>query len=663
MSDIYPAKTRPVARLGATPQPLPPEPPTRKKTRFFLLVIGLPIVAGLLFYGVRAFVVRSIALRSASMITERVAQAKQALRAFDVSGAETAFIDIKDIVADVQSEARKYGLLQLANVASLLYPPLSNAPQALDVISRLSDSVLSIIQTSELLKSKAFEYMVQGQGQKLVSNLATLEDQVRSLGFILEEMKESAAALDYPIGEDLLAFRTDLYKSERLLSTAIAWLSDVSHVAITFINPSEIRPGGGFPGSYAGVTLAHGNLGAIEVRDIYDPDGQLDLKIIPPKELQSITGSWGARDANWFFDFPTSARKTLYFLNNSKIYSEQDLKFDALLAVNVNAVSDILLVTGPIALPEYDLTLTSENFLDEIQAEVRSGVDRIDGEPKRILKVLTPILFEKLGQLTATQKQELIGYIQERFAAKDMIAYMEDPLMQAYLEQLSIAGEVDQSREGDLNEYLAVVNANIGGSKSDAVISQHVTLKSQIDLEGKINNTLTITRAHNASVSAASWYNTTNKNFFQIYTPRGSRALSARGSDVVVVSSGKKFDGYKTDADLKAIEKSVEPVKGLDISQTIAFNKTVFSGWLNTAPRTKRTFEMQYTNPQSLTGRTFADYTFIFEKQPGVDTALLFSIDAPPEYEWKESNNPNYTYKTDSAPGKLEINLTLIPTR
>jgi hypothetical protein len=505
--------------------------------------------------------------------------------------------------------------------------------------------------------------MVSGQGKTLIGQLTKLRTEVEALGGILEEMKENAASLDYPIGDDVLAFRAELYQSEQILEAAIGWLSDVNHIAILFVNPSEIRPAGGFPGSYAAVTIAQGSLGDITVKDIYDPDGQLSLKITPPKQLQLITDTWGARDANWFFDFPTSARKTLFFLNNSKIYTDQNLELSALIAVNVNVVSDILKVIGPIEMPEYKLTLTGENFLDEVQREVRSGNDRTSGEPKRILKTLTPILLKRLGALSDTQKHDLISRIKERFAAKDMMAYIEDPVMQAYLEQLGVAGEVEQSQEGDLNEYLAVVNANIGGGKTDAVMSQSITLKSRIDLEGKISNDLSVKRTHSGKSSSAAWYNVTNKDFIQIFAPRGSRATLVRGNDIAPSISRSTLPDYSTDSDLAAIEGSAENLSSLGINQTIAFNKTVFSTWLNTAPGTTRTLELQYVNTQKLTPHSSADYQFIFQKQSGVDTALTFTIDAPPEYKWKENSNSTFTYTTKSAPGELKINLTLIPIR
>ena len=662
VTDIFPADRRPVLKLPKAPQPLPPEPPRRHR-KIRTIAVAVVLLSCLLFYGTRILVVKKIAINSINLIQLRAKQAKDALSTLDTSAVSAAFTDIKRIVGDIQTEADRYGLLNLAEVASIVYPPAEEAPRALDILDRLSDRVLSLIETSETLKSSAFTLATEGKGAQLISYLTDMHRDVSTLGDILEEMRKGASALGYSVGDDVLTFRAKMYQCEMLLEATIHWLSDTNHLALMFINPSEIRPAGGFPGSYATVTISKGNLGAIAVRDIYDPDGQLATKIIPPKPLQLITSTWGARDANWFFDFPTSARKTLSFLNDSKIYTEQGLELEALLAINVNVVSDILKVIGPVELPEYDLTLTDKNFLDEVQREVRSGTDRATGDPKRILKMLTPILFERLGSLDDAQEKELISYIKERFATKDMMAYIDDPIMQLYLEQLGVAGEVEQNQDSQLNEYLAVVNANIGGGKSDAVMTQSIALKSRIDLEGRINNSLTIKRTHGGKANSPAWYNITNKNFIQILTPRGSEILEMRGQDAAPTITRQDFTGYRTDPDISAIEKSTTHIDSLGINQAMAFNKTVFSTWLNTAPGTNRTLELQYTNQQMLSPRSLATYSFVFEKQSGVETQLSFSIEAPPEYKWKENNSTTYTYTSKSAPGKLRIDLTLTPIR
>src|SRR6185436_5726721 len=198
------------------------------------------------------------------------------------------------------------------------------------------------------------------------------------------------------------------------------------HLLVLFQNPTEQRPAGGFIGSYAIVTINKANIGDISVRDIYDPDGQLDLKVIPPETLQLITTKWGARDANWFFDFPTSAQKVIYFLNNSKIYSEQNMTFSGAIAINTKVLQDIIGLIGPIDLPEYKTVIDKDNFLSFIQKEVESGADKKVNQPKKIIQVLTPKLLEKVATLGSEDKQAMVKLFEYHLSHKNIMAYFND---------------------------------------------------------------------------------------------------------------------------------------------------------------------------------------------------------------------------------------------
>ena len=93
------------------------------------------------------------------------------------------------------------------------------------------------------------------------------------------------------------------------------------HILVMLQNPSEIRPAGGFLGSYADVTIASGTITDISVHDIADVDMAFTQKIVPPKPLQLEVARLRPADANWFFDFPSSASKTISFFNESSLYS------------------------------------------------------------------------------------------------------------------------------------------------------------------------------------------------------------------------------------------------------------------------------------------------------------------------------------------------------
>ncbi|MEK7092940.1 MAG: DUF4012 domain-containing protein, partial [Patescibacteria group bacterium] len=82
---------------------------------------------------------------------------------------------------------------------------------------------------------------------------------------------------------------------------------------VLFTNSSELRPTGGFPGSYGLLTFEKGRVKDFRADDIYNPDGQIKELVVPPLQLQHITPGWGMRDAAWWIDFPASARKVMSY--------------------------------------------------------------------------------------------------------------------------------------------------------------------------------------------------------------------------------------------------------------------------------------------------------------------------------------------------------------
>ena len=124
-------------------------------------------------------------------------------------------------------------------------------------------------------------------------------------------------------------------------------------------NNMELRPSGGFMGSYAKITFENGVLKKFQVKDIYEPDGQLEGHVEPPIPLQqaSKTGDWRLRNANWEIDFQEAARDIKWFFEKGK---EEDVQ--GIIAINLGLIIEILKVTGPIKPNDFPETINSDNF-------------------------------------------------------------------------------------------------------------------------------------------------------------------------------------------------------------------------------------------------------------------------------------------------------------
>jgi len=80
-----------------------------------------------------------------------------------------------------------------------------------------------------------------------------------------------------------------------------------------FQNNQEMRATGGFIGSYGVLDIFNGRINKFFIDGIFNPDGQLREKIIPPTPIQKISAAWSLHDSNWFPDFPVSAEKAIWF--------------------------------------------------------------------------------------------------------------------------------------------------------------------------------------------------------------------------------------------------------------------------------------------------------------------------------------------------------------
>lgn len=585
----------------------------------------------------------------------------QALASLDTETAKNAFGDLSYTAKDLKTKADSFGLGTILKLGENLTPRLRALSLAINDAIALSGNLASLAEKTDLLANRAFPMAMNGEGATLLTHLDELQKQLANAGALQERLKSSAAVWGMKYPDHYSALSAKLYQAQKIIKSAFDYLNSPSprHIAILFQNPSEIRPAGGFIGSYADITVERGSVKKIDVRDIYDPDGQLDSRVIPPLPLRTITNVWEARDANWFFDFPASAKKVLGFLNQSKIYTEQGALFTAALALNVRVIEDILRVLGPIELPEYEMALGADNFLANVQREVESGEDKKNGEPKRILKVMTPILLGRLANLAPEEKRALAETLGARIKTKDVLAYVEDRALEGYLQSVGLGGEIFAPEKIESDDYLAVVHANIAGGKTDAFMEESISLQSQMDLRGVVLNRLTVERKHLGQNEKEWWYKSPNKDYFQVLTLPGSRLLGASGHDKKKWAAIPKNKNNSEDPDILAIEKSRKWLPEFSLETFEQFAKNTFSNWLTTKAGEKKILQFEYENPKPVAVAPGANYRFVFERQSGVKTGLRYSVEAPPGYIWRESGQNAFIYENQNPEGRIILDLTL----
>ena len=406
-----------------------------------------------------------------------------------------------------------------------------------------------------------------------------------------------------------------------------------------FQNNTELRPTGGFVGSFAEVDVQNGAIEelALPGGGTYDVQDQLKEFVEAPDPLGLINPRWEFQDGNWFPDFPTSAKKMQWFYEHAGGPTT-----DGVIAVNATFLEKLLEVLGPVEIPAYGVTIDAENFLftTEKIVEVDHGTT---ATPKAFLGDLAPRILDKIQNADTTLLLQVIAVVEEGLQERDIQLYFRDNDAQRIMHDLGYDGAIAQT-SGD---YLMVVNTNIGGGKTDVVIDQVVDVAVDIAESGSIVDTVTITKTHKGMANAL-FTGKNNVDYIRVYVPEGSVLLSASGFEVPPETLFEESDvPLVPDDDLSIVmsDTTRDAATGVDIWNE--FGKTVFGGWMQTAPGETETVTFSYRIPQvlfedvdddSLTTQLrrtlgFDDhdrYSMFVQKQSGVvSRATTITVDTP----------------------------------
>ncbi|MDD5397426.1 MAG: hypothetical protein PHW24_05245, partial [Candidatus Moranbacteria bacterium] len=242
---------------------------------------------------------------------------------------------------------------------------------------------------------------------------------------------------------------------------------------------------------------------------------------------------------------------------------------------------------------------------------------------------------------------------------KHILLYSENPQLEKIISDQGWSGEVIQTPK----DYLSVVNTNVNGFKTDAMVEEHIDHQAQIQQDGSIVDTVTITRKHNGGNSSYEWFNKVNADYMRVYVPNGAKLLEVSGQTREVDKPPLDYDalGFKRDNDIVNEEKSaaIDESSGTQIFQESG--KTVFANWVYVSPQESVTVTYKYLLPFSLfqvavgNGQQVDSYSLTLQKQSGsVGSSLISHISYPAGYaaKWnfpQEMKNESNVLKFEST--------------
>ncbi len=394
-----------------------------------------------------------------------------------------------------------------------------------------------------------------------------------------------------------------ILESTNIALPAISLLTDLlgyetqKNYLLVFENNMELRPTGGFIGSYGIITVKDGKIKNIFTDDVYNLDKLSEGKMMQPAPLPMMVYNkqqyWYMRDANWFASWPDSAKKIVEFFHTERINANlPNQQIDGVIAITPDFIANLLEVLGPIEIQ--GITFSANNFAMDLEKFVEGGFEEKNipfEERKSIIGSLSKILISRIEKTTTHDFTKLWLAFKKNIDQKNILVYLFDDQLQKYFSDRNWAGEI-RATDGD---YLMVIDSNFASLKTDAVMEKSIKRSLSINGSGDLMARLEITYKHNGQFvkNLITRYRTYSK----VYVPKGSW-----------FESGSIKDGNS--------ETNINMSEGLEYGTE--YEKSFAAYFIIIEPGESKTVILNYKLPDYLKQQhKNGTYSLLIQKQPG----------------------------------------------
>lgn len=335
-----------------------------------------------------------------------------------------------------------------------------------------------------------------------------------------------------------------------LADNVLDWLiglDEPRNFLVQTVDRAELRATGGFTGQFGILTLDAGrmtppqleNIGLYEktianstdTHPIYDdyvkdnePPENYDWWPIP---------NFGVRDSNVSADFPTTARLTLDMFND--YYEDYFEQADGLVVFTPFLIAQVLRITGPITIEEYDETVTADNLEEKLhyyqldnegirRAKEIENVD-VDEEARKLFTGrVADKLMERMKSLDFEMIVSLIPTMFQAMKTRDLQVYFTNPEVQETIAKYGSDASIDRSTDKD---GLFIVQSNVSVSKASQYVRTYVRDSVTLDDKGGATHVMTMTLAYTqvGPVYGLDTY----YDYIRVYVPPTSQFLWGKG--------------------------------------------------------------------------------------------------------------------------------------
>ncbi len=430
--------------------------------------------------------------------------------------------------------------------------------------------VILLLETAELISSSLkyklsiamlsndiFEGIISDKNRNIEVLSKSLGREMRNLNTSLSQLElvqmkitsENSSSISEGLFKYLSEQINELVKSKEIISSALLSAEEFNGLFtskqertyfILLQNNRELRPTGGFIGSYIKTKIKDAVISEFIVKDVYSSDSKLKGFVEPPQEIKEYLGEsgWYLRDSNWDPDFPTTAQQVEWFVEK-----EEGEMIDGIIAINTLVIQDLLRILGPIHLEDYEIKVSYDNLTSV--ADYYSEVNFFPGSSQRqdFLASLVTSLWGEVESSSPSQKFEVLKVIYDSLQKGETLIYLDRPKEQKMINDLGWDGRLNRSKcdkvkdiYSCISQSIAVTEANVGINHANQYTSRETDIRMEVDNNLKT----TINIQYENSGQNENWPGGEYKNYLRIYVDKNNSLQS-------VIVDGKELNSHEID--------------------------------------------------------------------------------------------------------------------
>jgi len=259
-------------------------------------------------------------------------------------------------------------------------------------------------------------------------------------------------------------------------------------------NEDELRPTGGFISAVGTLIVKDGRVISLTFEDSYALDDWSKPYPVAPWQLRHYMDIpvLTLHDSNWSADYPTTVLYAEYLYALSRSHS-----VDGVIALDQQAVVMALEAIGPVEVEGAPYPITAENVIGYMRSAKTAPPQQArsqDWHRKAFINKIAGAVLKRLLEEGDVQWNVVSVTMLRALDERHVLLQFDDPAMTRVLARRGWDGAVAPEQA----DFLMVVDANVGYTKSNAVLETSLSYDVDLTDQSSPNGRLAVTQTNNA---------------------------------------------------------------------------------------------------------------------------------------------------------------------